>query len=560
MSPLCIPLALGFALSVSAALPPQQCMASAGSIDCRKDNQFVCTAAFDEFVKGAVFGYCNATTGPQGSSPWQCCLNPLDVVPSKAPPRTASYPLPSSKRVEKPNVVFVLTDDQDFRLGSLDAMNVTKELYGRGGTMLENFRVVLPICCPSRISILSGRYPHNSGARSDQPQGWCSIGDYWKGPGQNVSLPTYIKAAGYRTGIFGKELNVNDDTYISPGWDRFFVLGGSSEGHYYSDWYNDQGQRYTAKQNEYMTALISNRSRVFIQEALEDKKPFFAYIAPHAPHTRATPAVGTDGYFVGRNAPRSPNWNASAPNHHWMVRQQAPMSERCALASDELFRNRLKALLGVDRMIQSVADLIQSYGQLDNTYFIYTADHGFHLGQFRMPYFKGQPYETDLRVPFLIRGPGIAPGRTIPAFGAMIDVAPTIADLVGATVPERAQLDGRSMVPLLFGDADAVEWRKELLFEFYAGGKQGGPCAIGPYCRHIMMSPNNTYSGVVTTEGWKYIEFRDDEKFLELFDLNQDPWEITNLAYKPEYAQRRTELAERLNILRNCSMGACWST
>lgn len=177
-------------------------------------------------------------------------------------------------------------------------------------------------------------------------------------------------------GIFGKELNVNDDTYISPGWDRFFVLGGTSEGHYYADWFNDQGKRYTATGDEYMTDLISQRAQAFITENLVAQHPFFAYIAPHAPHTRASPAPGTDGYFCGMKAPRTPNWNASAPDHHWLVRSQPPMDARCALASDSLYQNRLRALLGVDEMIRDVTDLIQSYGALNNTYFLFTADHG----------------------------------------------------------------------------------------------------------------------------------------------------------------------------------------
>jgi N-acetylglucosamine-6-sulfatase len=126
---------------------------------------------------------------------------------------------------------------------------------------------------------------------------------------QNQSLPNYIRAAGLATGIFGKETNVNDDNFVSPGWDRFFVLGGQSEGHYYADWFNDDGRRYTAKSTEYMTDLIANRSIVWMSEQIAKKQPFFAYIAPHAPHTRATPAPGSDGYFWDWKAPRLKSWN-----------------------------------------------------------------------------------------------------------------------------------------------------------------------------------------------------------------------------------------------------------
>ena len=106
-------------------------------------------------------------------------------------------------------------------------MNTTMSLLAEGGTTLHNYFVTTPICCPSRISYLSGRYAHNTGAIATTNAGWCSVGKFWKGPGQQNALPTYIQKAGVATGIFGKEVNVNDDTYISPGWDRFFVLGGT---------------------------------------------------------------------------------------------------------------------------------------------------------------------------------------------------------------------------------------------------------------------------------------------------------------------------------------------
>lgn len=184
----------------------------------------------------------------------------------------------------------------------------------------------------------------------------------------------YIQKAGIATGIFGKETNVNDDTYISPGWERFFVLGGSSEGHYYADWFNDQGHRFNATNKQYMTDLIAQQATEWLAAQLKANRRFFAYIAPHAPHVRATPSPGTEGYFWDTQAPRLPSWNKSAPDHHWLVRAQEPLTEKCINASDDLYRNRLRALLGVDDLVGEVADLVQAHGQLDSTYFIYTSE------------------------------------------------------------------------------------------------------------------------------------------------------------------------------------------
>jgi arylsulfatase A-like enzyme len=142
-------------------------------------------------------------------------------------------------------------------------------------------------------------------------------------------------------------------------------------------------------------------------------------------------------------------------------------------------------------------------------------DHGFHLGEFRMPMFKCQPYDTDITVPFFIRGPGIQPGRVITdKIGLNIDVAPTIAALVYTAPPAEALIDGRSLTPLIFTEdaqeqaqhpaaqnnaaaSTADEWRTDFLFEFWAGGAPGGKVAREYLCDHVMMSPNNTYAGML---------------------------------------------------------------
>jgi N-acetylglucosamine-6-sulfatase len=450
-------------------------------------------------------------------------------------------------------------------------MNTTKSLLAKGGTTLRNFFVTTPICCPSRISYLSGRYAHNSGAIATTDAGWCSNKIFWKGPGQRVALPTYVQAAGVATGIFGKETNVNDASWISPGWDRFFVLGGSSEGHYYSDWFNDQGQRYNATAAEYMTDLIKGRAISWLTQQLAAKKRFFAYIAPHAPHVRATPAPDTEGYFWDVTSPRLPSWNRSMPDHHWMVRAQEPLTPRCISASDDLYRNRLRSLLGVDQMVGEVADIVMAHGQLDRTYFIFTADHGFHTGEMNMPYFKAQPYDTDLRVPFMIRGPGIRAGITVEAIGLNIDVAPTIAALLGTVPPQAAKVDGRSLVPILFAEDGATAspgWRKDFLFEFWSGGAQA---PRGPYCHHMIAAPNNTYAGVRTLDK-KYVDFSagatnypnavSSEDIQEAFDLIKDKYEMKNLASKQQLTSASppvwiATLKARLAQLRGCAEESC---
>eukprot|EP00041_Stephanoeca_diplocostata_P019717 m.428607 g.428607 ORF g.428607 m.428607 type:complete len:603 (+) comp21380_c1_seq4:98-1906(+) len=562
---------------------PALCSPAREPNDCAFDGAFTCVSsawAANATSGQGAFGYCRRINGTGVNTKWACCQAPKpDTVYPPAPPRLGQhFPLPPANRPlhAKPNVVLFLTDDQDKMLGSMDVMNNTKDLFYRGGVVFDNFFVTTPICCPSRVSLLSARFAHSAGAVATTPAGWCGVGKYWKAPMQNKSVPTWMQNQGYRTGLFGKELNVNDDTYISPGWDTFFALGGSSEGHYYNDWFNDQGHRFTAAPGQYMTALIQERAVAFIKNSLqrtqgesaEDsaRQPFFAYIAPHAPHTRATPMPGTDGYFLGWKAPRFASYNASLPDHHWLVRAQEPLTDTCVSASDGLFQNRLRALLGVDALVAAVANTIAFFpGELDNTYFLYTADHGFHLGEMRMPYFKAQPYDTDLRVPFMIRGPGIMPGSVRTEFAMMVDVGPTIAGLAGFTPPADSLTDGHSLTPLLFPSeehSDAIPatetWRTTTLFEFWAGGPAGGNAPRGPYCRHMIMAPNNTYQGVRTIENLKYVDFRPYENIEEAFNITADPFEMHNLINDSASQGWIHDLRQRLAELRNCSQAGCW--
>lgn len=389
---------------------------------------------------------------------------------------------------------------------------------------------------------------------------------FW-GPGgmQRLALPTYIKAAGLKTGLFGKETNANDDHTISPGWDRFFALGGASEGRYYADFFNDQGTRYNATRDEYMTDLIQDRALDFIEENAANGEPFFAYIAPHAPHVRATPAPDTEGYFFDWVAPRLPSWNKTLKDHHWLVRSQPPMDDQCAQHSDSLYRNRLRSLLGVDQLVGAVADKLLAHDLLDSTYFLYTSDHGFHLGEMSMPFFKCQPYDTDLRVPFFIRGPGILPGHVVQKIGLNVDIAPTIADLVYTAPPVEALVDGKSLAPFAFDTAHLVhpsKWMSEFVFEFWAGPynptNKYVPATEGVYCQHDMMATNNTYQGVRTSSNLKYVDFRPYEDIEEAFNLTADPHEMVNLANDPASQPWVNVLRARLQVLKNCTQDECW--
>ena len=168
---------------------------------------------------------------------------------------------------------------------------------------------------------------------------------------------------------------------------------------------------------------------------------------------------------------------------------------------------------------------------------------------------------TDLKVPFYIRGPGIAPGSRVAEISLNVDVGATIAELLGTAPPADALVDGHSLLPLLTAPAaERPQWRDDFVFEFWAGGQPGGPATPGSYCSHNMMAPNNTYQGVRTASGLKYVDFSPHEQIEEAFNLTADPFEMRNLAASASTAPPWIDsLRARLAVLRNCSLEACWS-
>ena len=189
-----------------------------------------------------------------------------------------------------------------------------------------------------------------------------------------------------------------------------------------------------------------------------------------------------------------------------------------------------------------------------------------------MPYFKAQPYDTDLNVPMMVRGPGIRAGAVLDQISLNIDVGPTIAELVGTSPPLEAKVDGRSLAPLLLARSDAelataaADWREDFVFEFWGGAdlRQQPPSAFPPparggYCNHIMCSWNNTYQGVRTADDLKFVEFRDLVNFTEYYNTSADPHELRNAVHDAAPATRQAvaRLRSRLELLRNCAGDSC---
>jgi N-acetylglucosamine-6-sulfatase len=183
-------------------------------------------------------------------------------------------------------------------------------------------------------------------------------------------------------------------------------------------------------------------------------------------------------------------------------------------------------LQSVDELVAAVVGKLQNEGVLDNTYVVFTSDNGFHHGEHRIKSGKSKPYEEDVRMPLLVRGPGVQADTTTNNLTLNTDFFPTFTDLAGVTTPE--YVDGRSLRPVLEGNA--TSWRTAVLLE------------VRP-----------TILGIRTSNGRKYIEYGDG--FKEYYDLNADPYELRNLVYYGEVPP--TELRTRLQALKGCAGDTC---
>ena len=357
---------------------------------------------------------------------------------------------------------------------------------------------------------------------------------------EQSTIGVHMKSLGYSTGMFGKLLNPNGMTpYCNgelqplPGFDDYLAM--CNDNRYFKNEFTRNGKIYTTgtSPQDYLTSVIGNATLDFVESSLKASNPFFAYIAPHAPHVPATPAPWYENEFANDTAPRTPNYNYSALDHHYVVRMQPPITTKEGQEVDELFQNRWRTLLSVDDITKSLVDLLQKYNQLENTYFVWTSDHGFQLGQLRLPSCKLQPYEHDIRVPFLIAGPGIPASSSFEFVAGMVDVSPTLLALGGGK-PLDSQ-DGKSFAELLMQKEPqkSVMWRDKHMLEYWSLGN------VIRYDHYIDM-PNSTYIGarlLNSTHNFLYVEFYDGENVVsfdtpleyELFDIMKDPYQMKNL-------------------------------
>ena len=440
----------------------------------------------------------------------------------------------------RPNMVFILVDDM--RRDDLKYMPKTMALLKDEGMTFQNAFVSNALCAPSRATIMRGQYSHNNGVWSNSfdSGGWQA---YQQNGNEEDNVATRLQGAGYRTGLFGKYLNgYTRTTYIphqqgrSAEWDRWFApfVGG---GYPYFDYgVNDQGtiRHFGTQDSDYITDVLSRKTDAFLKNSAAQNRPFFAYVAPTAPHGPATPAPRDVHAFDGATAPRLPSFNEKevSDKPSWISTQPRLTSSQISDINTR-HEDRIESLQAVDDLVEGVVDTLGSSSPqngvvpLDNTYIFFTSDNGWHHGEHRIPGEKWRPYEEDVHMPLLVRGPGVAAGSTTYKMALNTDYLPTFTDLAGAQSPP--YVDGRSLEPVIHGGVTSR--RSAILLEAAA---------------HF--SP--AYEGVRTAgkDRSKYVAYAEGTR--ELYDLGSDPYELAN-AYVP--GGPPPDLADRLPELKDCS-------
>ncbi len=430
---------------------------------------------------------------------------------------------------KKPNVLFILTDDQDPQ--SVRNMPQLQSLLVDSGVSFTRSYVTTPQCCPSRTTMLRGQYAHNHQIKDNKLPDGGAI-KLRRDRLDESTIATWMKDAGYETAYVGKYLNEYDSLYVPPGWDRWYGFMGN---------YSDRGTgRYNINENGtrrtyslrrlHDTDYMASKATGFIETRRDSDKPWFAVVAPNAPHRPSYAARRHENLFRKARFPRSPSFNEKdVSDKPVYVESQPRYSSEMAKEIKEEWRQRLRALRSVDEMIESLVATLEDSDQLDNTYIVYTTDNGYMLGRHRLET-KGVPYEESIKVPLIVRGPSVPEGLTRKQLVASTDWAPTIADWGGARPPEF--VDGRSLKPLL-SETPPPDWRERMLVEYWHA---------------------HPFSGLLTASGQRYVEYDNGEK--ELYDLRKDPYQLAN---RIDQTPQRTldSLAKDLDRLKSCAGEEC---
>jgi arylsulfatase A-like enzyme len=463
-----------------------------------------------------------------------------------------------------PNVVVVMTDDQ--RYDDMAVLPRTRKLIGDAGVTFTRAYASYPVCCPARATFFTGQYAHNHKVVCL----YRTCGGGYGSLRQRAYLPVWLERAGYVTTHIGKFLN-------GYGQDRLDVPNG------FTEWYGmidpftyrmwgyrifedrtpkEYGEVMREVGRYYQTDVLTDKAVDFVRRRAAGDAPFFLSVAYLAPHHESGKTQRRTGKLV-RPAPRHRGAFAHAalrkqhsfnetdlsdkPSH--VPRFNRPINARREAAITKRFRERSESLLAVDEGVEKIIDELRRTGELDNTYVIFTSDHGYMQGEHRIPQGKMVPYDPSTQVPLLIRGPGIPRGRRTKALVGDVDFAATVLD----ATPARATraLDGRSYLP--FARNPRLRSLRPLLHTTAGQPAKGRTNTREGGTRGTQ--PRVPAWRAVRTTRWLYIEYKGGQR--ELYDQRRDPSQMNSVVGDPRLRVRVRTLRRILSDLEKCRGRQC---
>jgi arylsulfatase A-like enzyme len=459
----------------------------------------------------------------------------------------ASLPIVDAGTTGPANVVFILTDDLSWNL--VQYMPHVLDLQKRGMTF-SHYYVTDSLCCPSRSSIFTGKFPHNTtvftnGGPTGGYQQFEKVGN------QTASFANILGGAGYHVGMMGKYLNgytpkVNQK---DPGWTEWDVAGEGG----YNEFGYDLNQNGTVKTygnapTAYMVDVLSGLGSAFVTSSASG--PFLLEVATFAPHHPYTPAPRYVGKF-NVTLPRTPPFDTRNSNQPTWLAEHPDLSPTDIQTLDQGFNLRVEAVQAVDDLIAALEAAVTTAGVENNTYFVFSSDNGYHMGEHMLLAGKQTAFDTDINVPLVVVGPGVPAGVTVDSIVENIDLCPTFAELAAAPAPATA--DGHSLVALLHGQT-VTDWRNVALIEHH--GPDLEPMDPNdPDSEDKSVQPNS-YEAIRMASS-VYVEYQNGET--EYYDLTTDPNELNNTAstLAPSQVQR---LHNTIQAIQGCQgASACWA-
>ena len=463
---------------------------------------------------------------------------------------------PEVHAADRPNILFIFSDDHAQAAISAYGSKVNQtpniDRLAKDGARFANSFVTNSICTPSRATLLTGQYSHLNG-----------VPVFNTFDGSRDHLGKRLQAAGYHTGMIGKWHLGTDPT----GFDRWIVLPG--QGAYHNPMFITPKGKCTIE--GHCTQVTTDLGLEFLETRPKDK-PFFLMLHQKAPHRAWEPDEKNKQKFANQSfVEPSTLFDAYAtrpaalPENEQTVARDLtrrdlkltppatlPENKRGAWLNEKpmqlevdgkllegealvkykyqrYMQDYLACVQGVDDSVGQVLDYLDKNKLSENTVVIYTADNGWYLGELGL-YDKRFMYEPGLRTPLIARGPGIKKGIVPESMVANIDLAPTMLDMAGVSIPDSMQ--GKSFKPLLAGETPR-EWRKSVYYRYYhSPGHHNTQAHLG-----------------VRTATHKLIYYWNKSTY-ELYDLVKDPSEQNNLLFH-DSSKNDTQLQEVFSQLKS---------